>query len=324
MTLNAGSVRQQFADTMLAVGQEDPKLVVVVGDISHGILQPFAQACPGRYYNIGILEPTMISLVAGMSRVGLRVVAHTIAPFIIERSFEQLKLDFAYHRLPGNIVTVGGTFDYSNLGCTHHCYGDLALLKTLPGVQITSPASPIEFDRLFRQAYANELLTVYRLAGHVHGVDFSPSDIHLGKGIRVHEGRDITLIATGHQLGTAIGVREKLVAHGWSSEVIYLHTIRPLDMDLVVGSVAKTKRVVVIEEHMQSGGLGDDVLRATRHLPSVKYVSASIPDTFVRRYGSYQSLCDSIGLNVDTIAVTIQSKFSRFNKSRLKCLEPQG
>lgn len=305
MASTSRSVRQQFAETMLAVGLEDSRLVVIVGDISHGILQPFAKACPGRFYNIGILEPTMISIAAGMSRVGLRVVAHTIAPFIIERAFEQLKLDFAYHQLPGNIVTVGGTFDYSNLGCTHHCYGDLALLKTLPGVQITSPASPTEFDCLFREAYANERLTVYRVAGQGHGVDFSASDIHLGQGMLVHEGRDITLIATGPQLRTAIGVREKLAAHGLSAEVIYVHTVRPLDEALLIASVAKTKHLVVIEEHMQSGGLGDDALRATRHIPSVEYLSASIPDTFVRGYGSYQSLCDSIGLNVESITSRI-------------------
>jgi len=88
-------VRQQFADTMLAVGQEDPDLVVMVGDISHGILQPFAKACPGRYYNVGILEPTMMSIGAGLARAGLFPVIHTIAPFLIERAFEQIKLDFA-------------------------------------------------------------------------------------------------------------------------------------------------------------------------------------------------------------------------------------
>lgn len=309
MTATAGSVRQQFGDTVLAVGQTDPSLVVVVGDISHGILQPFANACPGRYFNIGILEPTMISIVAGMSRVGLRIVAHTIAPFIIERSFEQLKLDFVYHRLPGNIVTVGSAFDYANLGCTHHCYGDFALLKTLPGVQITFPASPVEFDRLFRQAYANDYLTVYRIAGHQHGVEFEPDDILLGKGIRLHEGRDVTLIATGPQLRTALEVREKLAGHRIDAEVIYLSTIRPLDCDLIYAGVAKTRSVVVIEEHMTSGGLGDDVLRTIHSLSSVKFLSASIPDTFVTGYGSYKALCDSVGLNAEAISSRVMNEF---------------
>lgn len=308
MSAIGGSVRQQFADTMLAVGQEDQNLVVVVGDISHGILQPFAQACPGRFYNIGILEPTMMSMVAGMSRIGFHVVVHTIAPFLIERSFEQIKLDFVYHKLPGNIVTVGGAFDYSNLGCTHHCYGDFALLKTLPGVQITYPASLVEFDSLFRSAYANDSLTVYRVAGHQHGISFAAGDIRFGKGIRLHEGKDITIIATGAQLGTASDVRQKLVSNGLDAEVIYIHTIRPLDEELIIDSVSKTRHMVVIEEHMHSGGLGDDVLRVTRHIPSVKYLSAAILDQFVTGYGSYQDLCDSVGLNAEQIASRIMAE----------------
>ncbi len=302
-------VRQQFADTMLAVGQEDPDLVVMVGDISHGILQPFAKACPGRYYNVGILEPTIMSMGAGLARVGLYPVIHTIAPFLIERAFEQIKLDFCYHRLHGNIVTIGSAFDYAYLGCTHHCYGDFALLKTLQGVQITYPSTPVEFDALFRQAYRNEAVTVYRVPGSQHGVRFDVKDIQLGKGIKVADGRDVTLIATGPQLKTALGAREILAGRGCDAEVLYVHTIRPLDEDLIRGSVAKTQHVVVIEEHMRSGGLGDDVLRATRNLPTVRYASASIPDTFMRAYGSYEDHCAMVGLDPHGVAALVEGEF---------------
>jgi transketolase len=302
-------VRQQFADTMLAVGQEDPDLVVMVGDISHGILQPFAKACPGRYYNVGILEPTIMSMGAGLARVGLFPVIHTIAPFLIERAFEQIKLDFCYHQLHGNIVTVGSAFDYAYLGCTHHCYGDFALLKTLQGVQITYPSSPMEFDTLFRQAYRNSAVTVYRVPGSQHGVAFNIQDIRFGKAIKVADGRDVTLVATGPQLKTALGARSILASRGWDAEVLYVHTIRPLDEDLILASVSKTGHVVVIEEHMRSGGLGDDVLRATRKLPSVKYASASIPDMFVRSYGSYEDHCEMLGLTPSGVAGLVENEF---------------
>lgn len=304
-------VRQQFADTMLAVGQEDPDLVVMVGDISHGILQPFAKACPGRYYNVGILEPTMMSMGAGLARVGLYPVIHTIAPFLIERAFEQIKLDFCYHRLHGNIVTIGSAFDYAYLGCTHHCYGDFALLKTLQGVQITYPSTPVEFDALFRQAYRNEAVTVYRVPGSQHGVSFNTGDIQFGKGIKVADGRDVTLIATGPQLKTALGAREILAGRGCDAEVLYMHTIRPLDEEIIRASVAKTKHVVVIEEHMRSGGLGDEVLRATRSLPIVRYASASIPDMFMRAYGSYEDHCEMVGLTPDGVATLVYAEFGK-------------
>jgi len=299
------STRQQFADTMLSLGQQDSQLIVMVGDIGHGMLKPYAAACPERYFNIGILEPTMISMGAGLAASGLTPVIHTIAPFMIERAFEQIKLDFCYHQLPGNIVTVGSAFDYSNLGCTHHCYGDFALLKTLPGSEICFPASPIEFDQLFRQSYKNNNLTVYRIAGQSHDVHFSAEDIVFGKAIRVEEGDDVTIIATGPHLKTALISREKLLSDGISAEVIYVHTIRPLDTELILESVNKTRKVVVIEEHMRSGGLGDDVLRATYQVSGLKFHSVSIPDTFVTGYGTYDQLSKSCGLTFESVVTCI-------------------
>jgi len=302
-------MRQQFADTMLAVGQEDPDLVVLIGDISHFILQPFAKACPGRFFNVGICEPTIVSMAAGLAKVGFAPVMHTIAPFLIDRSFEQLKLDFCYQGLGGNVVTVGGAFDYANLGCTHHCYDDFALLKALPGTQILSPASPVEFDALFRQTYRNGLLTLFRLPARVHGQAFSREAIEVGKGLRLTEGSRLTLIATGPQLRSAAAACDPLREMGWDPELLYLHTIRPLDTALIRESVRKTGRVLVIEEHSWSGGLGDDVLRATHDLGGIQYASLAIPDAFVRSYGTYEEHCEALGLSRDGILRTVAATF---------------
>jgi transketolase len=304
-------VREQFADTMLEVGKIDPKLVVIVGDISHFNLQPFAQACPGRYYNIGICESAMMSISAGLSKVGFHVVAHTIAPFIVERAFEQLKLDFCYHQLGGNVITVGSAFDYSNLGCTHHCYDDFALFKTLQGTKIFYPATTVEFDQLFRQAYQGQSLNLYRLPVHQHGVSFTAEQIAVGKGLKIVDGTNLTIIATGPQLRTAMDARQGLLALGWNPEIIYLHTIRPLDAELVRASLNKTKRVIVIEEHIRSGGLGDDICRIAVNLPDVRYASLAIPDEFVRSYGSYQQHCQRLGLSVEGIIRAAQETFTK-------------
>jgi transketolase len=303
------SVRQQFADTMVDVGRHDDRLIVMVGDISHGIMKPFREAFPQRYYNVGILESAIISMAAGLSAVGFRPVAHTIAPFILERAYEQIKLDFCYQGLPGNLVTVGSAFDYSNLGCTHHCYGDFAMLKTLQNTEITFPSTPVEFDSLFKQAYANDKLTVYRIPSASHGVDFIPSDIRLGKAVRVREGRNITIIATGPQLKSALQSVSGLQAKGWDPEVVYVHTIRPLDKDLIRESVRKTGRVLTVEEHMESGGLGDDVLRATRDLSDVMWTGIAVPDTFVTGYGTYAEHCAALGLSAEGIVRRVFEAF---------------
>ena len=305
------SIRQQFADTALDVGREDPNLVVLVGDISSGILRPFAQACPGRFYNVGICEPTIVSMAAGLSKMGFHPVVHTIAPFLIERAFEQWKLDFCYHRLGGNLVSVGGAFDYSNLGCTHHCYGDWALLKTLEGTEIFAPGSAVEYDALFRQCYANDRLSLFRIPACSHGIDFEPEALRAGEAIRVAEGEDLTLVAVGPRLSAAVAARERLKAEGWRPEVLYLHSIRPLDTERIVASAFKTRRLVVIEEHMRSGGVGDDILRATQGISGVRVVSLSIPDRFVRDYGTFDEQLSRLGLDAAAIVASVRENLRR-------------
>jgi transketolase len=297
-------IRQQFADTMLEVGKKDQNLVVLLGDISHFIMQPFAKACPGRFYNIGICEPTIVSMAAGLAKVGFYPVVHTIAPFILERSFEQLKLDFCYQQMPGNLITVGSAFDYSNLGCTHHCYDDFALMKSLPNTQIFYPASCNEFDILFKQSYNNSFLTLFRIPENQHEQNIQPELIKAGKGIKISEGKDLTLIALGPQLKNALEADKILSKDGSDIEIIYIHTILPLDVDTIRASVEKTKRALIVEEHNRFGGVGYDILNAVYYVENVQISSLAI-DSFVHHYGSYEEICDSLGLSVEGIVSTV-------------------
>ena len=297
-------IRQQFADTMLEVGKKDQNLVVLLGDISHFIMQPFAKACPGRFYNIGICEPTIVSMAAGLAKVGFYPVVHTIAPFILERSFEQLKLDFCYQQMPGNLITVGSAFDYSNLGCTHHCYDDFALMKSLPNTQIFYPASCNEFDILFKQSYNNPFLTLFRIPENQHEQNIEPELIKAGKAIKISEGKDLTLVALGPQLKNAVEADKILSKDGWDIEIIYIHTILPLDVDTIRASVEKTKKALIVEEHNRFGGTGYDILNAVYNVENVQISSLAI-DSFVHHYGSYKEICDSLGLSVDGIVSTV-------------------
>lgn len=301
-------IRQQFADTMLEVGRSDPNLVVLIGDISHFILQPFARACPGRFYNVGICEPTIVGMAAGMAKMGFYPVVHTIAPFIMERSFEQIKLDFGYQGLPGNLITVGSAFDYSNLGCTHHCYDDFALIKSIPNTQAAYPASCAEFDILFRQVYNNEYLTLFRIPEKQHEQLIDTSLIEFGKAIKMTDGKDITFVATGPQLKNALDARKILAAEGLEIEVIYVHTISPLDLPLIRESVEKTKKLIVIEEHNRLGGLGQDLLNGIYDINELQFYSLAI-NSFIHEYGTYEDLCSSTGLSVDGIITAVKNNF---------------
>lgn len=300
------TLRSTFADTMLKVGISDPALVVLVGDISHFILQPFAEACPGRYYNVGICEQTIVSMASGLAQTGLKPVVHTISPFIIERSFEQIKLDFCYQELGGNLITVGSAFDYASLGCSHYCYDDFALIKSLPNSQIVYPAMPNEFETLFKTTYSNNKLTYFRLPGKRHDVIIEDENIVFGKANLIKKGKNITIITTGPHLKTAMDSVSKITKMGIEPEIIYIHTVKPFDYALVAESVQKTGKYLVIEEHSQFGGVGDEVMRATKDIENVKSAFLSIPDYFVHGYGDYKDHCEHIGLTPENLINNIE------------------
>ena len=295
-------LRQEFADTVLEVGCQDERLVVLIGDIGHFALQPFAKACPNRYYNIGICEPSTVNMAAGLSKVGLVPVVHTIAPFIVERSLEQIKLDFGYQELGVNLVAVGSAFDYGALGCTHHCYGDFAILKPIENMEIIYPASCNEFNLLFKQTYDNGNPTYFRIPEAKHEFDFPDSQIKFGKAIVAKEGKDLTIIALGPHLKTAMNSIDTLEESGIDPEVVYLHTIKPLDVEAIRKSVSKTKRCIVIEEHSMYGGVFDDITRCCSDLDNIKYSSINLGDKFIHHYGSYSEHCTRLGLTSENLA----------------------
>jgi len=283
------SLRPQFAKTISQVGMEDRNLFVMVGDISHGLLSDFRQAHPERYRNIGICEPAMISISAGLNAAGFNPVVHTIAPFLIERAFEQIKLDFGYQQLDCNLISVGSSFDYAKLGCSHHSYIDAALIASIEGSRVFVPGSESEFDLLFRQHYQSAGVKYFRLTENGHGLDSHTNNIKAGKNILLREGHDLTIVALGPSLRTAIAVADLLGASGVSTEVIYAHTFKPFDFESVCESVRKTSNLVTISQLSTVGGLGALCLEAISGKFPFQYLNFEI-ETFIRGYGEVGDL----------------------------------
>ena len=140
--------------------------MTLLGDIGVFGFRDLFKSYPKRIYNVGILEQSMISMAAGLSNEGMKPIVHTIAPFIVSRAFEQLKIDFGYNKLNGNFVSIGASYDYASLGCTHHCPEDINLMYNIPNMQIVVPGSSEEFDTLFNQSYSNKNPTYFRLSDH--------------------------------------------------------------------------------------------------------------------------------------------------------------
>src|SRR5262249_32554734 len=156
-------MRQQMAATVTKLMDHDERLAVVLADISTELFADAAARHRQRVVNVGIMEQTMIGVAAGLALEGFIPIAHSIAPFVVERPFEQLKDDFCYQGLGGNFVSIGASYDYATSGATHHAPGDVQVLRSLPGMQIVVPGTAVELDTLLRAAYANGAPTYYRL-----------------------------------------------------------------------------------------------------------------------------------------------------------------
>ena len=290
------SIRQEFADTMLEVGKKNPNLIVMVSDISHGVLKPFAKTCPKQYYNIGICEQSIVNMAAGLSKLDLIPVVHTITPFIIERSYEQIKLDFGYQKLGINLITVGGSFDYSKLGCSHHCYTDVSLMSHFTKSSIFLPGNPKEFNLLFKKNYDNKKINYFRITNSQHNLNFDEDKIKNGKGIVVKKGKDITIATIAPQLQTVIKAAERLEKESsFSAEILYFPTLKPFDEKTVIESVKKTKKIITFEKLSKHDGLFSSCIKSIIGIDSVLVKQIAIND-FIHNYGSFDDLCSSQGL----------------------------
>ena len=307
------NLRKAFAETMVEVASIDKKIVIIVGDISHGLFEEFRNKFPSRYFNIGILESGMVSVASGISKTGLIPIVHTIAPFLIERSFEQIKLGFGYQELSGNFVSVGSSFDYSKLGCSHHSYYDVSLMAHIPNSQVFLPSSYIEFKKLFKLTYNSGHLNYFRLTENPHNIDLSDSDIAVGKSIKIKEGKDATIFALGPQLSRAVTAANLLIKEGIEAEIIYFHTFKPFDEHAVIESIKKTRVFITLDELSKEHNLFQLIQRSIAGNIIAFGEQVTVTD-FVRLYGKYDQILDEIGFRPEQIDQKIKGLISKKNQ----------
>jgi len=278
-------LRKQFVKSVESLLSADSRLVVLLGDISVFGFRNAFQLHPKRIYNIGICEQAMTSMGAGLAKTGLIPVLHSIAPFVVERCFEQIKVDFCYQKLPGNIVSVGASYDYAALGCTHHCPGDVAVLRTLPGMEIVVPGTPGEFDRLFRAAYANPHPTYFRLSERsnpqTHEVEFGRANI-------LKQGKKATVIAVGPVLPAVLAAVQDL-----DVTILYYTTVAPFDGDTLKQNNQGGK--IVLVEPFYAGTLVADIHEALG-TASAAIETIGVPHRFLTDYGHAEEHDEAIGL----------------------------
>jgi transketolase len=274
-------MRKQFNVTVTDIAANDPKAVVVLGDISVFMFNEFQKRWPTRFYNMGICENTLISVAAGLASQGYHPFVHSIAPFLTERSVEQVKLDMSYNRFGGNIATCGSSFDYAWDGATHHCYTELSIFRLLPDAEVIQPGSKKEVEALLRATYANGKTTYMRLSDHPHEYE---TNVELGKGTVMKEGRSgVTVMTAGPLLKNVIEA-----CHDQDVNVVYFHTLKPIDRHLV--ERFRDTKILVVQDAF---GLRE----AINEVGGLRTWYHGLPDQFCVWYGTVHDIRRKIGLD---------------------------
>ena len=294
-------MRKTFAKLLMEMAAKDDKLVVLIGDISHYLLKEFEEAYPDRFYNVGICEQSIISIAAGLAMEGFRPIVHTIAPFCVERAYEQIKVDMCYQNLDVTIVSVGGSFDYAHLGCTHHCYSDVAILRALPNMQVYSPGNSDEFKASFKRVWGNSSPKYFKLFAKQHTYK-NDEDFKIIKNVNSKfVGNNKSVFVTGHMLDHIIKKIDDF------NTVVYMSTYDTLskENELKVANILRESTkgyVFVLEENLSIGGLGDAIFNiASENNISIKMRKLGIKKQFLEEYGSADQHREKLGLTYNNV-----------------------
>lgn len=302
------TLRPQFAKTALKLAENDPATIVLVGDISHGLFGEYRKKFPDRYINVGIMEPAMVSIAAGLAKSGFNPIVHTIAPFLIERSFEQIKLDFSYQGLGCTLVSVGGAFDYSKLGCTHHSYVDSALIDSLDESQVFSPGSESELDSLMMTSHNLPGVKYLKLTEFGHDYKFGNDQIEIGKAIEVsREDSKHSLVALGPSLKQVLEAKSVLNSLGHNVDIWYFHTLKPLNREQIAELISSYDSTLVVEHNATHFGLAKHFYEINSNLRLGKQIKDLSIRKFVREYGSYPDLLEEAELGVTDIVESMEA-----------------
>lgn len=297
-------MRNAFAKAVTELGDEYPELVMLAGDIGNRLFDKFKDKHPTRFYNCGVAEANMTGLASGLAASGLRPITYTITPFNTTRVLEQIRLDICYPNLPVIVVGTGAGLSYANLGATHHSMEDIAILRTLPNMHVVCPADPVEVKGAVRDALRLGRPTYIRLGKKGEpAIHASEPDFRIGKGITVREGSDVVIFSVGNMIKPALDSAEQLAARGISAQVVSLHTVKPLDDELLAQSFAGKKVVAVVEEHSFIAGAGSAVLEwgHVRRADLGKLVCVAGPDRFLSGCGEQDEARELVGLTAEAI-----------------------
>lgn len=297
------ATREGYGQGLVECGELYPDLVVLDADLAASTKTGmFQKAYPERFFDCGIAEANMIGVACGLAAAGKTVFASSFAMFATGRAYEQIRNSIGYPKLNVKIGATHAGITVGEDGASHQCNEDIALMRTIPGMVIINPADYVEAKEAVKAAICHQGPVYLRFGRANVPIINDREDYHfeLGKGQILREGTDITVVATGLMVNSALEAAEKLAQEGIQAEVINIHTIKPLDEKLIIESARKTKKVVTIEEHSVIGGLGSAVCEALSVHEPTKVYRIGMQDVYGESGSSDQLLAkyrlDGIGV----------------------------
>ena len=277
------ATRTSYGSALVELGKEHEELVVLDADLA-GSTQTgvFGKVFPDRHINCGIAEANMTGVAAGLAAVGKIPFMSSFAMFATARNFEQIRNSIGYPGLNVKIAASHAGISVGEDGATHQCLEDMALMRQIPGMVVLNPADDVEARAAIKAAYEHVgpvYIRLGRLAVPVLN-DEENYKFELGKGVVLKEGTDVTIFATGLEVYEAVLAAEMLEKDGISAEIVNIHTIKPIDKELVISSATKTGKVVTVEEHFTIGGLGSAVCEVLSENAPTKVLRIGIDDVF--------------------------------------------
>ena len=302
------ATRDSYGAALAELGAQYPNLVVLDADLAESTrTSVFKKAFPERHIDCGIAESNMMSIAAGLATTGKIPFVSTFAMFAAGRAFEQVRNSVAY---PNLNVKIGGThagITVGEDGASHQCSEDFALMSVIPGMVVMCPADDIEAKACVKAAVEHDGPVYIRFGRAACPIinDTPDYKFEIGKGTVVKEGADVTIVATGICVGSALEAAEKLAADGISAEVINICTIKPIDGQLIAQSAKKTGKVVTVEEHSVVGGLGSAVCNALAELCPTPVKKLGMQDVFGES-GTAEQLVHKYGLDGEGVYASVK------------------
>ena len=305
-------MRKAYGEALVELGRARADVVVLSADVSNSDFSyMFEAAFPDRFFNVGIAEPALVDVAVGLAKSGRVPIANTFAFLFATRAVEMVRTHLCYGeanvKLGGAYAGLSDSFD----GPTHHAVTDIAILRALPRMTVVVPADPLAVAKLLPQVAAWKGPVYFRLCRNevpqIYTDAYAPE---IGKGIVLAGGDDATVIACGVPVARSIEAVRKLAARGVQARLVEMHTIKPLDTDLVARCARETGAIVTVEEHSIIGGLGGAVCECLAESCPVPVERVGVRDTFAES-GPYPDLLDKYGFSVDAIAEAVDRVLAR-------------